>query len=128
MGAMERGNEVTRVVDMGNLGPPITIEHRLCCRTSNVVYIAKDLQDGKLYAGETKREVRARLSEHVSSIENVTDASAVGKHFNRMNHAADKLVMVPIVKVTGGTMVRKSIERVIINRYDLINSGMNEKL
>ena len=85
-GAMERGNEVTRVVDMGALGPDININQRLTCRSENVVYLAKDTRDSKLYMGEMGREVRERLAEHIRSIENRNYATVVGKHFTRANH------------------------------------------
>ena len=127
VGAMVRGNETVKEVDMGTLGPPIKIEHKLNCRSDNVIYVAKDLRDEKVYAGETKREVRARLSEHVRAIENASDDTAVGEHFTRMGHSANDLVLVPVIKVTGGDQIRKSLERTIINRYRLVEKGMNKR-
>ena len=123
---MVRGNQVVKEVSMGALGPPIKIEQKLNCRSSGVVYIAVDLADGKLYAGETGREARKRLGEHIRAIENDDRSSAVGEHFNQKGHGADNLAMIPVVKVIGGKFERRAIERDIINRYGLVQNGMNK--
>lgn len=127
-GAMRRGNEVVREIDMGELGPKIKIEQRLSCRSKNVVYLAKDLRDGKLYFGESKREVRFRFTEHLRAIEDCSDRTAVGEHFTRQGHGPEDLVMIPIIQVRGGAFERKSIERRMINRYNLVERGMNRNL
>ena len=127
-GAMVRGNEVVKEVSMGNLGPPIEIKQKLNCRSSGVVYIAIDLADGKLYAGQTGREARKRLGEHIRAIENNDRSNALGDHFNQKGHGVEHLAMIPVVKVMGGKFERVSIERNIINRYGLVKNGMNKIL
>ena len=55
-------------------------------------------------------------------------ALPVGKHFRREGLSVSVMVFCPFEKIYGGDFVRKSRERMYINKYQLIDHGMNIKL
>ena len=58
-------NEKIKEVDMGECGPPIKISNDLTCTSKNIVYVAKDMVHGKVYVGQTGREVKKRHADHL---------------------------------------------------------------
>ena len=126
--AVDRNNEVVKKVEMSNLGQDIKITQSLNCRSKGVVYIAKDLEDGKLYCGQTGRETRHRFLDHYYSISNRDEKTPLGKHFTEKVHPVTSLRMIPVMQVRGSSHVRKIFERRIINDYDLCRRGLNRIL
>ena len=52
----------------------------------------------------------------------------VGEHFRGAGHAVSDFVFTPVEKIFGGVFTRKSREKRMINKLNLINSGLNRKL
>ena len=83
------------------------------------------------YCGETKNTAENRFTGHRDSGINNSEKGAslpVGEHFRGVGHIVSDLVFCPIEKIFGGHFVRKSRERMYINRYQLIENGLNRKL
>jgi hypothetical protein len=55
-------------------------------------------------------------------------ALPVGEHFRSTGHSVADLVFRPVENIYGGDFLRKSRERMYINRYQLIDNGINRKL
>ena len=60
------------------------------CTTKNVVYMLTCTLCGKQYVGQTKRELKVRIGEHLYNIKKHHD-TPVAQHFNHTNHSADNL-------------------------------------
>ena len=83
------------------------------------------------YCGETKKTGEERFIGHRNSIINNSESSSalpVGEHFRSAGHSVADLVFRPVEKIYGSDFVRKTRERMYINRYQLIDNGMNRKL
>ena len=126
--AVDRNNEVIKKVEMGSLGPYIKITQSLNCRSKGVIYIAKDLDDGKVYGGQTGQEARQRFLGHYYSITNKEVKTPLGKHFTENGHPVTSLRMIPVMQVRGSSHVRRIFERRLINDYDLCRRGLNRIL
>ena len=81
--------------------------------------------------GETKKSGEDRFIENRNTIINNSErvvALQVGEHFRREGHSVSDMVFCPFEKIYGGDFVRKSRERMYINKYQLIDHRMNIKL
>ena len=68
---------------------------------------------------------------HRNSIINNSERVAtppVGEHFRREGQIVADLVFCLVEKIYGGDFVRKSREKMYINKYQLIEHGLNRKL
>ena len=124
---LERGNETIKEVDMGVLGDPIIVSHALSCTSKEVVYLAKNLKSGKVYFGQTGREIRHRVREHINDIENKDERKPISRHFVQTNSSRQDFWCIPIAKVVGGKEIRESVESALIKRYKTVLCGLNER-
>ena len=60
--------------------------HNVDCTSNNLVYCLYCKVCHKIYVGQTKREVRARMSEHFTSIRKRKNHLVVGRHYNSAGH------------------------------------------
>ena len=56
------------------------------CRSTNLIYLITCQKCGKQYVGETKREFRIRMNEHLRYIKTKNFDQATGRHFNLSDH------------------------------------------
>ena len=89
-----RVNETIKKVVMEPLGPPIVISHKLMCSSKNMVYVAKDLQYGKVYIGQSGREIRRRHADHLGDIEQGDERKLVLRYFLEKNLTTDNFWMI----------------------------------
>jgi hypothetical protein len=65
---------------------PVRLDCRISCRTVNVIYSITCLKCYSQYVGETKRQIRKRIYEHVRTIDNFGTKgihnTPVSEHFN----------------------------------------------
>ena len=112
------------------------IKDSLNCKSRNVLYLLSCEQQtgakvcGQQYVGETGRFVKKRFSEHKSSMEEVSTTKVIGKHFQEKGHRGQvDCTMVPFLKVKSeDPFVRKTLETYYINKFNLIEKGLNVKL
>ena len=84
------------------------------------------------YLGETQRRAMDRLSDHVGTITqecHVNTRTPVGQHFRSPGHTVADFQYIPIEKIPPGAnaFVRKAREKHLINKYNLIEDGLNKK-
>ena len=85
------------------------------------------------YLGETQRRAMDRLADHVGTVTqecHVNTRTPVGQHFRSAGHTVADLLFIPIEKIAPGAnaFVRKAREKNLINKYNLIEVGLNKKL
>ena len=109
----------------------------MTCQSSNLLYMVWCGKDDRTcpsrgqYCGETKRTAEDRFTGHRDSVINNSERGAslpIGEHFRRGGHSVSDLVFCPVEKIFGGHFVRKCRERMYINKYQLIDNGLNRKL
>ena len=52
----------------------------------------------------------------------------VGHHFRGAGHSVSDFVFTPVEKIYSGVFVRKAREKMLINKLNIINAGVNRKL
>lgn len=129
--------EVAKSVTISHTGEEVPIKGELTCQSSNLIYMLWcDKEDRTCptrdqYCGETSKTGEDRFIGHRNSIINNSDRGLllpVGEHFRRDGHSVADLVFRPVEKIFGGDFVRKSREKMYINRYQLIDNGLNRRL
>ena len=104
------------------------------CTTSNVIYKITCKKHGCchfVYIGESKRQLKERIREHIGDIANNRD-TAVGRHFNLPGHSVADLVVEGIEKIVAKPREGKSVhqmrkirESYWINQYEATRYGAN---
>ena len=74
-----------------------------------------------------------RPAHHVGTVTqecHVNTRTPVGQHFRSAGHTVANLLFIPIEKIAPGAnaFVRKAREKNLINKYNLIEDGLNKKL
>ena len=78
------------------------------------------------YVGESEREIRKRISEHLGYIRNNHLSKATGHHFNLPGHSESNLTVTVIEKVKKRDLYyRKEREHYLIKKFNTYNRGMN---
>ena len=74
---------------ISHYGKEFTTKHNITCNSTNVIYCIECQKCCKRYVGQTKRSIKKRLGEHLSSIKKQKD-NAVGDHFKNCKCKPDK--------------------------------------
>ena len=80
---------------------------------------------------DTGKTAEERFVGHRNSIVQACQAATslpVGEHFRSAGHSVTDFVFTPVEKISGGVFVRKAREKRLINKLNLIDSGLNRKL
>ena len=110
----------------------------MTCSSSNLLYLLSCRKgdgvcpDLPQYGGETGQEAVKRFTEHHASVTNncqLNTVKPVGQHFRLPGHSVSDISFVPVEKIySNNVFVRKSREKLMINRLNLIDSGLNKCL
>ena len=130
---------VLKSVKLSNTGEEIQIRGKLTCHSENVLYLGtctkadRTCPDMPQYLGETQRRAMDRLADHVGTVTqecHVNTRTPVGQHFRSAGHTVANFQFIPIEKIAPGAnaFVRKAREKHLINKYNLIEEGLNKKL
>ena len=126
---------VLKSVKISSTGEELQIKGKLTCHSENVLYLATCTKcpDRPQYLGETQRRALDRLADHVGTVTqecHVNTRTPVGQHFRSAGHTVADLLFIPIEKIAPGAsaFVRKAREKNLINKYNLIEVGLNKKL
>ena len=113
-----------------NTGEVVPVEGKLNCSSKNFIYLLWSVKDpSKQYCGSSGREVRRRCGEHRRDIENDLVTKAVPNHFHTIGSGVKDLVFVPFKKIfSSDPAVRLHFEREAINKFNLLDEGVNRKL
>ena len=123
--------EIITHVRIHHSGEEIEIKSPISCQTCGVLYVITcDKTDKKQYLGQTKRSAAQRGLDHLNSIRNNNSTNApVGLHFRGDGHSHADLIMTPFEKIFNrDPHVRLAREREFINKYGLIEHGLNRNL
>ena len=87
-------------------------------------------QDKKQYLGETGKTGEQRFIGHLNTVMNNNDTTApVGIHFRSEAHSNANMVCIPFERITSrDPHLRRARERDKINRWQLIEHGLNRNL
>ena len=78
-----------------------------------------------------RQEDCRRFVGHKNSVVQACQAGTtlpVGEHFRSAGHSVADFSFTPIEKIYGGVFVRKAREKRLINKFNLINCGLNKRL
>ena len=91
-------------------------KHRLTCEIYNIIYLIECTKCNKQYVGETSRQFRKRIYEHIASAKNSNKIiTPVSKHFSTKNHSY-KNMQFSVIQWLGNennpnmTVKRKAVE------------------
>ncbi len=116
-------------------GKKYKINSFINCNTTHVVYYLK-CPCGKVYVGQTKRPLKARIAEHKAAIRNHNMEYAIARHYVSANHGScASLRFGAIERISpsqrGGDMIKKLLRREAYWIYTLNTvepHGLNEEL
>jgi hypothetical protein len=132
-----RPGEVLKSIKISSTGVELPISGQLTCQSSNLLYIGscakgdRTCPDRPQYCGETGKTAEERFVGHRNSIVQACQAATslpVGEHFRSAGHSVTDFVFTPVEKISGGVFIRKAGEKRLINKLNLIDSGLNRKL
>ena len=132
-----RPGEKVKSVKISSTGEELPITSHLTCQSSNIVYIGTCVKGDRTcpnnpqYCGESGKTAEERFVGHRNSIVQACQATTtlpVGEHFRSAGHSVADFAFTPIEKIFGGVFVRKAREKRLINKFNLIDYGLNKKL
>ena len=130
MSGLQPGEVLTHV-QIHHSGEQIKIKSPIDCQTTEVLYlITCDKPDKKQYLGQTKLSGHSRGLAHLNTVRNNNATNApVGLHFRSEGHSHADMIMTPFEKIFNrDPHVRLARERDYINKYGLIQHGLNKNL
>ena len=105
----------------------IQIEDEINCRTRSCLYVLQSIKDprNRQYAGQTRAEVGTRTKQHAYDIDSDLD-KPVPNHFRLTRSTKHDLRVTPVMRVKNNNpWVMLHLERLFINRHNLIEDGIN---
>ena len=100
------------------------------CKSYNVIYAIFCKKDNcqKVYIGETKRMLHARVADHRGYVTNKVMDKSTGQHFNSPGHSLSDMEVTVIEQTKRkGTEYRKEREHYFIRRFDTFYRGLNKQ-
>ena len=120
--------DVIKSIKMNSTGETIEIMDKLNCKSKGCLYVLQSNKDPRQYGGQSGAEIGTRSLQHAYGIDVGLDTT-VPRHFAATNSSRENLVVTPIMQVRSrNPWVRLHLERRLINRYNLIEEGLNECL
>ena len=100
----------------------------ISCNTRNIIYIITCQKCTKQYIGETKRELKKRIYEHIYTIRS-HKPTPVSEHFNQIDHNLSHFKASGLFKVnTKNTRKRRLCEQKYITEFNtLAPKGINQR-
>ena len=106
------------------------INKQFNCTSRNVIYMLECNKSncGKRYIGETDREIKKRINEHLGYIRNKNTDKATGKHFNLPGHSESNLMFTIIEQSKSKeSEYRKEREKYHISKFNTYYQGINRE-
>ena len=122
--------EVIKEVTVFHSGEKIRVEDQINCQTKSFIYLLWNRKDPnkRQYAGQSGAEVAKRTGQHGYDIESQAD-KPVPNHFRATGGEREDLRMAPVMRVkTNNPWVRLHLERLFINKHNLVEDGINNVL
>ena len=81
------------------------------------------------YIGETKRQLKYRISDHKTYIKSENMEQATGEHFNLPGHSISNMKVTIVERVKkNDDQYRKEREKYFINKFNTFYRGINRQL
>ena len=133
--------ETKKEVKIASTGEMFQIRQPLTCKSKNLIYLAghnaeknsRRCPSNPQYLGETKQTAQQRCREHKGTITfpcHEETKTPVGRHWRDTHgQSVGDFMFIPIEKIRStDPFVRKSRERMYINRFEMIQKGLNINL
>ena len=131
-------NGLVKSVRVSNTGEDLKIRGKITCSTKKVLYPLTCKKGDRVcprkpqYGGETGQEAGKRFTEHHATVTmncHLQTTKPVGQHFRLPGHSISDCAFVPVERIwSNNVFVRKTREKLMINKLDLIDNGLNRKL
>ena len=122
--------EVVKEVIVSSTGEKIRIEDQINCKTKSCIYLLQSKNDPtqRQYAGQTGGAMGTRAGQHAYDIDTGAD-KPVPNHFRLTGSSKEDLKVTPVMRVkTNNPWVRLHLERLFINKHNLVEDGINNVL
>ena len=136
-----RPGELKKEAKISRTGESFKIKNSLSCKSKNILYLeghnaekqSRACPDKPQYLGETMQSAQQRCREHKGTITfpcHEETKAPVGRHYrDTPGHTVADFTFLPIEKIrSSDPFVRKSRERMYINRFQMIQKGLNINL
>ena len=107
-----------------------SINNQVNCHSQNIIYLIQCTKErcNLKYIGESERELKDRISEHVGYIRTNKISEATGEHFNLKGHSLSHMKVTILEKVKSqDELYRKERESFHIRRFNTFYKGINKK-
>ena len=105
----------------------VEINANISCSSKNLIYCLPCDKCGKQYIGETERELKERIQEHLGYIRNSKLNQATGEHFNLDGHFIFDMKVTVIEKLHKTDRATREIrESMYIRDFHSELSGINK--
>ena len=105
-----------------------SINCKVNCHSKNIIYLIECSKCKLRYIGESERELKDRISEHVGYIRTNKKSEASGEHFNLPGHSLSNMKVTIIEKVLKqDELYRKERETIHIRKFNTFYNGLNKK-
>ena len=130
-------DQVLKSIKIEHTGEVIEITGKMDCKSSNLLYLlscnkGSGCKNPNQYVGETKKSAEVRCSQHRDTIVqrcHQGTTKAVGEHFQGAGHDVSNMQFIPVEKIfSNNCFVRKAREKQMINKYKMIEYGLNKNL
>ena len=104
------------------------IKNQVNCNSYNLVYLIEcNISKCKRpYIGETDRDLKSRICEHIGYIKTKKIDKATGSHFNYPGHSLSNMTVIILETIKNkNTQYRKQREKLLIKRFDTYYNGIN---
>ena len=129
---------LVKTITISSTGEQHPITGQLTCDTENCLYIGtcvkgdRTCPDRPQYLGETGQRAKDRCASHVGTIRqdcHQNTVTPVGQHFRGRGHSAENFEFTPFEKIySKDPYIRKIREKYWINKFNMIDAGLNKKL
>ena len=123
-------------VTTGSIGEQLLIRGSITCTTKNLLYIGNCAKGDRTclgnpqYWGETGQSAEQRFCWHRNSVVQAFQehiSLSVGEHFRSVGHSVSDFVLTPVEKIMSNNIYVRKV-KLIINKYNLINNGLDKRL
>ena len=117
---------ITPLTEIQGPKSTFTIRDHFTCMSENLVYCISCRRCSHIYIGETGRNLRSRIGEHLRSVRNNTPGFSVAQHFNSAGYSITDVQVRGMRLCRGSNILRKQLEMRLIFQLGTVQpDGIN---
>ena len=133
--------EIKKKVKISSTGEYLPIRGTMNCNSKDILYLAghdaektsRSCPEKPQYFGQTGRTGKQRCKEHKGTITypcHQTTNTPIGRHYrDSPGHDASQLMFIPVEKQrSNDPFIRRAREKMYINRFQMLDAGLNKNL